>query len=340
MRIGYTIWSKRHGEMFHQYVSKAFKSGMSFITVVFPFGYNVQTNKFTDPPSNMIAIEKSIEVVRSLSEKGIDWVFKLQVHPVNLPTGINPCWWPGYLTSSTFARWYPSFVASFYKWLIHSFKLRHPWMIVPGVELAGIVNKVNWPKLVRDLKKISPRSIVVYGANTWQPIRWNFSFLLWLARLFRQDVAVLNQIMRYSPFKVEQRYRRWLADLLYNAILPIGFFKTFGCAGLSCYWWPSMMGEDSIATYDKFEFDYQLWHWTIHAEFSYPEVVDRWRKGYDLHITETGVLSSSPFNLDREFVTKWVEATLDRFGFAESICFWDETKYPFIFDAVKAYLHG
>ena len=100
-----------------------------------------------------------------------------------------------------------------------------------------------------------------------------------------------------------------------------------------------MRSYGAISLYDGMEFSFKLGPFRLKYDLNYPQVVREWKMDQPLHITETGVIAT-PLTRDKEFVRQWLHATFDRFDFAESICIWDETVFPYSLDAVQSYLKG
>ncbi len=332
MRIGYTLWKRSDFRNLPQLLNDGLSCGIDLWTVVLALKLDRHGLRFYGEP--FMSVSEVMRTLNRLSAHNVQVITKVQVHPGDsLPQGLQPRWWGGYVTPDLVSPDLYCVVQDVFNKLMlrwAEFAKCDVYGTVIATEMAGMVNKIKpFTKLMRYSAPLLKGKAITYGANFWQPLLWKYQGWIWLARFFGIDKNVLKTIFAWNPiYSVPDNKLRWLSNLIWNAKLTQDTVKHLTHVGLSCYFYPSMVGDPDKA-YDSYKF------WFI--DFSYPNVVREWCREFDkpLWVTECGVLYNAPIAKDKEEVKHWFKVTMDRFQFAKIFTVWEDTKTGWFFELLK-----
>ena len=329
MRIGYTFW--REQPVIRQ-LALMLDELCDFFVVVFPFwtdGLGVKPLKGKPFHSFGTIFGRILPVIKEL---GKPYWLKVQYHPMpgTLPKGAIPAWWPGYVNTRfpiAFSRMVGAIARGFAS-VFGRIVGYPPEVVIPGVELARLVNKLEWEWIVERIGKRF-RTRVIYGCNFWQPIRHRFDWLIELVYRLGWGPHYIRRIMKGTPY--ENADGKLLAEIAYKAKIKPETVEALDAIGLSAYFYPSMeKGVDPArVTRDCryiLRFDY------IEASLEWA-----WKLGKELVITEMGVIYNSPIADDRDAVVEWFVDSIELWEGAgvRELVIWDEVKPLWVIDALK-----
>jgi len=343
MFIGYTLWREMR-DLESRIKTLWDDKLVDFFVVVFPFwvGEDRETGRFkikllTGKP--FLKLPQIVKVLQIIKEIDAPYWLKIQYHPMprTLPPGAIPEWWPGYVDfkNPTNLRIFDTINRSL-GFALSKFCGRIasdlPMVVIPGVELASIVNKIDLNSTATFIRsKLAPHPIrVIYGANFWQPIREKLDGLISLVYRWGYGPFVVSRIMKGTPY--ERADSKLLADIAYHARIKPDRIRDLDAIGLSAYFYPSM--QQDVEPYEAMQ-KFRYWY----IRFSYPEIAVEWANKLNkrLVITETGVIYNSPIANDQDAVIDWF---LDSFQIwwesdIHELVIWDEVNTDWVIEALK-----
>jgi len=334
MRIGYTIWRRSSlSSLILSPESPPLNELVDFYVLVFPFLTDGKRVKLADKPFIPISLMLA-HAANMVKKTGKPYWVKVQYHPIpkTLPSGALPKWWPGYVSGK--GQWFSAVMgklAGALSRICTRIVGREPEVVVPAVEIASLVNELDWNKIVKDVKdKVDSR--VIYGGSFWQPIRTKYDGLIsWLYK-WGWGRWVISSIMKGTPY--ENANAQMLADIAYRAKLNCDRMSDLDAIGLSAYFYPSMgTGVDPGKIMRK----YRRWLFSL----DYVESALEWAYGLkkELVVSETGVVYNAPIAHERDAVIRWF---VDSFkvwqdaGIGELVI-WDEVQTEWVVEALKRF---
>jgi hypothetical protein len=330
MRIGYTLWRDLPGLSLRR-LALELDGLVDFYVVTFAFYTDGTRLKFAGlpfcKPRRLLS-----DIPKLIREADIGYWVKLQLHPMpkSLPPGAIPEWWPGYVDFPLPAATYMiGGLARGISKVMSRLIGYDPETVVAGVELARLVNVMDWTK-VKDLVNRGVKAKVIYGANFWQPLRTKYDRTIsWLYTCGLGSWAV-KRIMKGTPY--ERADGKLLADIAYHAKLHRDRMSGLNGIGLSAYFYPSMKKGVSP---EKAMRDFR-WRW---FKLDYAQTALEWAEelNKELIISETGVIYNSPIAKDRADVVRWF---LDSFkvwneASVSSLVIWDEVRSKWVIEALR-----